>query len=290
MYQGEGRETQVASILGDRPVNSTDHEQIQQEIAAYLAGRLTDAESKTVRDHIEACESCAEVVEAWTPVVHGFRAAGKELLEPHPDSQELLQFARGEITGSDSLKTHLETCPTCLLEVEGARAGSALAEAKPEKVVRSVQPIRYVAMALAAGLVLGVGLMTLVLDPGSGFKGLDGASQLYTLEETVRSTGDTMILEVEPGSTVLPLVLLPAIPDDASPEARFTFEILNEQGETGWSGNYSAAELNHYLEVSGVLTLMVPTLPEGAYTMQLQTDDDPANGPLQEFRFQVRQR
>ncbi len=273
-------------------MNSTDHEQIQQEIAAYLAGRLTSEECAAVRDHIATCAPCADVVEAWTPVAQGFRVAGKALLESHPDSLRLLQYAQGEIAADDALNSHLETCPTCLLEVEGARAGSALADrrSKQEKVLRPVTPMRYIAMAVAAGLILGVGLMTLVLDPGSGFKGLEGATQLYTLEETVRSTGDAMVLEVEPGSTVLPLVLLPAIPDDASPEAGFTFEILNEQGETGWSGNYSAAELNHYLEVSGVLTLMVPTLPEGAYTMQLQADDDPANGPLQEFRFQVRQR
>ena len=109
-------------------------------------------------------------------------------------------------------------------------------------------------------------------------------------EETVRSAGDAMVLEVEPGSTVLPLVLLPAVPADASPEAGFTLEILDEQGETAWSSRYTTAELNRYLEVSGVLTLLVPTLPDGAYSLQLLADDDPANGPLQEFRFQVRQR
>ena len=266
-------------------MNTTDHQKVQQEIAAYLAGRLPEEESATVRDHIAACESCADVVEAWTPVVHGFEIAGEALLEPHPGSLELLQYARGEITADDALKRHIETCPTCLLEVEGARAGSVVADMQPSTVVRSIQPMRYVAMALAAGLVLGVGLMTLVLDPGAGF---DGATQLYSLEETVRSTGDGMVLQVESDSRVLPMVLLPAIPDDASPEARFTFEILDEQGKTDWSANYTAAELNRYLEVSGVLTLMVPNLPDGAYTMQLLAVADPSAGPLQEFRFQIR--
>ena len=100
-------------------MNPTEHERYQLEIAAFLAGRLTDEECEALRDHFETCESCAEVVEAWAPAAAGFRIAGRELLAPHPDSSELHRYARGETAGLEGLAGHLETCATCLLEVEG---------------------------------------------------------------------------------------------------------------------------------------------------------------------------
>ena len=265
-------------------MNAKAHERIQQEIAAYLAGRLTDEESTSVRNHIDSCAECADVVDAWTPAAVGFRLAGDELLAPHPDSLELLRHARGEMVADDDLTRHLETCATCLLEVEGARAGSALSEVRPSRKLT-----RYVSMALAAGLVLGLGLATLVRGPGSPMSSTQGAIQLYSLEETVRSSDAGSVLEVDRDSTLLPLVLVPAVPEDAGPEVMFLIEIRDER-DAVWSNRFTAAELNRYLEVSGVLTLLVPALPEGAYVLQLVAQDSSAAGPLQEYRFQVRQR
>jgi hypothetical protein len=266
-------------------VNATAHERIQQEIAAYLAGRLTDEESRSVRNHIESCPECADVVDAWTPAAVGFRLGGAELLAPHPDSLKLLRHARGEVVADDDLIRHLDTCATCLLEVEGARAGSALSEVRP-----SLKLTRYVSLALAAGLVLGLGLATLVRGPGSPMRPIQGAIQLYSLEQTVRSSDAGSVLEVDRDSTVLPLVLVPAVPEGAGPEAMFLIEIRDEQDNAVWSNRFTAAELNRYLEVSGVLTLLVPALEEGAYVLQLLAKDSSAAGPLQEYRFQVRQR
>ena len=62
--------------------------------------------------------------------------------------------------------------------------------------------------------------------------------------------------------------------------------IQGPDGGIAWNERYTAAELNRYLEVSGVLTLLVPSLPEGDYTLLLVAED----GPVQEFRFEVRQR
>ena len=262
-------------------MNPIDHERFELEIAAFLAGRLTDEECEALRTHIETCESCAGVVEAWAPAAAGFRIAGDRLLAPHPDSRELLRYARGETAGDDSLIEHLKTCPTCLLEVEGARTVPAAKEVRP-----SLKITRYVSMALAAGLVLGLGLATMLRDPGAGLALGHGATQLYTLEEAVRSSNDATVLEVDRESTVLPLVLIPAVPAGAAPDADFTIEITDGQGDTAWSSRFTAAELNRYLEVSGVLTLLVPAQPEGTYTLQLASED----GPIQEFRFEVRQR
>ena len=137
-------------------------------------------------------------------------------------------------------------------------------------------------MALAAGLVLGLGLASLLRDPASG----PVATHLYTLEEAVRSSAAGSLLEVDQGATVLPLVLVPAIPAGAAPDAAFVIDITDEQGATIWSNRFTAEELNRYLEISGVLTLLVPAQPEGFYVLQLASED----GPIQEFRFEVRQR
>ena len=103
------------------------------------------------------------------------------------------------------------------------------------------------------------------------------------------STGGT-VLEVDKDSKVLPLVLIPAVPPGASQDAVFMIEIKDDQGAAAWSGRFTAAELNRYVEVSGVLTLLVPAQPEGAYVLQLRADQTAGDGPIQEFKFQVRQR
>ena len=262
-------------------MDTTQHERFQQEIAAFLAGRLTDEETTEIRNHVRSCEECAGVVEAWAPAAVGFRQAGDELLSPHPESRELLKYGRGETTAGEALGRHLETCSTCLLEVEGARVGSIVREIRPSRKLT-----RYVSMALAAGLVLGLGLATLLPGPGEQRAQGSGATHLYTLEAVVRSSNAPTVLTVDQGSTVLPLVLIPAIPDGASPEAVFMIDIRDEQGEAVWSNSYTAAELNRYLELSGVLTLLVPVLPDGSYSLLLVSEAD----PIQEFRFEVRQR
>ena len=95
---------------------------------------------------------------------------------------------------------------------------------------------------------------------------------------------------MDPGSRVLPLVLLPALPPDAPPGAMFTLELQDGQGRVVWSDRYAASDLNRYLEISGVLTLLVPAQPDGPYTLRLLSEDDPGDGPLQEFRFRIGQR
>ena len=266
-------------------MNHTNHEQFQQEIAGYLAGRLSDDESAELRAHIGSCEECAELVEAWAPAVAGFQFAGAEILTPHPSSVELLRYARGEEQAGEVTVRHLETCPTCSLEVEGARAGSVVREIRPASKIT-----RYVSMGLAAGLLLGLGLANLVRTPEGRSALGPGATQLYTLDQTVRSSDDATVLDVDRDSTVLPLVLIPAIPDDASPDDSFRIELRDEDGEAAWSGRFTTGELNRYLEISGVLTLLVPAQPDGVYTLQLLPEGSPGDEPIQEFRFKVRQR
>ncbi len=219
------------------------------------------------------------------PVTAGFRLAGDRLLAPHPDSLELLRYARGETASDQKLIGHLETCSSCLLEVEGARVGSVLRQVRPAGKLT-----RYVSMALAAGLVLGLGLATLVRTTESRFAGGHGAIQLYTLDDAVRSSGGGTVLEVDADSQVLPLVLIPAVPPGASQDAVFMIEIKDDQGAAAWSSRFTAAELNRYVEVSGVLTLLVPAQPEGDYVLQLREARSAGDGPIQEFKFQVRQR
>lgn len=266
-------------------MNATDHERIKLEIAAFLAERLSDEKSSEVRDHLATCGDCAAIVEAWAPAALGFRQAGPELLESHPDSLTLLKVGRGEEQAGDELSRHLATCATCLLEVQGAGNGVPVQVAGP--TMTTARPaIRTVSMALAAGLVLGLALATLWMTPGSRFAGSPGAIRLYTLEETVRSSDDGAVLEVDGDDTLLPLVMIPAVPQDAKPEEPFRIEIRNGSGELVYSGGYSAGELNRFVELSGVLTLLVPSQPEGDYTLQLISKGE----PIQEFRFQVVQR
>ena len=257
-------------------MNATDHERIQLEIAAFLAGRLSDEDSRQVQDHLAACDDCAAIVEAWAPAALGFRQAGPELLTEHPASLTLLRVGRGEEQAGEELNRHLETCATCLLEVQGAR---------PIKMT-SRSMTRYVSMALAAGLVLGLGLATLLMTPDSRFAGSPGAIQLYTLEDTVRSSGDGTVLEVDGDSALLPLVMIPAVPPNALAEDTFRIEIRKGSGESVWSSGYTAEELNRFVEQSGVLTLLIPLQPDGDYTLQLLSEGE----TIQEFRFQVVQR
>src|SRR5580765_1833836 len=88
------------------------------EIPAYAAGRLDEPARGRLEAHLRECDSCKEMVTTFQELVRELREEGATLFETHPDALVLRTVARGEEPpDAAGIRRHLESCPTCHLEV-----------------------------------------------------------------------------------------------------------------------------------------------------------------------------
>jgi hypothetical protein len=251
----------------------SEHRQIQEEIPAYIAGRLDADAARHVEQHLESCSDCSEIVRDWQTIVTGLKEGGEQLFEPHPDSLSLMRFVRGEEPDPErTIARHVETCTTCQLETEVWRDQEATVTPFRPRATRSVV-YRVASFAVAAGLVLGLGLGLLLRDDGSS--DWTGAVNLLTLDGSARGGDDIPVFSPEPAQPYVPLVLLPTLPADAAEGDRFRFSITDETGGGLWSREMTAAEIRGFIDTSGIVTFLVPSdkLPAGIYNLAFARAD-----------------
>ncbi len=272
----------------------TNHEQLQQQIPAFLAARLDRSESSQVENHLNDCEDCADLVQVGTDLVRGMRDGKEEVFTPHPDVRMLRRYSLGEeLEGRADLVRHAASCASCELEVAAWRRwGKVKATSTQEEEFRRAQGRRFTwKPALAAGILLGMGLTF-------GLRGLapqsveapapwTGSAALLTLEAAYRGAAPVAQIVVESDQPYLPLVVSPELPQAAQAGDRFRFAIAAmDAGAPFWSLELSAEEVRVQLEATGVVTFLVPTggMDAGRYDFSMQ---DAAGAPLVQIPFEV---
>lgn len=267
-----------------------NHEQLQQQIPAFLAARLDPEESGQVENHLNDCEDCADLVQVGTDLVRGMRDGKEEVFTPHPDVRILRRYSLGEeLEGRADLVRHVASCASCELEVAAWRRwGKVKATSTQEEEFRRAQGWRFTwKPALAAGILLGIGLTF-------GLRGLapqpapwTGSAALLTLEAAYRGAAAVPQILVEPGQPYLPLVVAPELPQAAQAGDRFRFTIAAMNAATPfWSLELTAEEVRGQLDATGVVTFLVPTggMDAGRYDFSMQ---DAGGAPLVQIPFEV---
>ncbi len=267
-----------------------NHEQLQQQIPAFLAARLDPEESGQVENHLNDCEDCADRVQVGTELVRGMRDGKEEVFTPHPDVRMLRRYSLGEeLEGRANLVRHVASCASCELEVAAWRRwGKVKATSTQEEEFRRAKGRRFTwKPALAAGILLGIGLTF-------GLRGLapqsapwTGSAALLTLEAAYRGAAAVPQILVEPGQPYLPLVVSPELPQTAQAGDRFRFAIATVDAVAPvWSVELSAEEVRGQLDATGVVTFLVPTggMDAGRYDFSMQ---DAGGAPLVQIPFEV---
>ena len=271
-----------------------NHEQLQEQIPAFLAARLDPEASGQVENHLNGCEDCADLVRVGTELVRGMRDGKEEVFTPHPDVRMLRRYSLGEeLDGRADLVRHVASCASCELEVAAWRRwGKVKATSTQEEEFRRAQRRRFTwKPALAAGILLGMGLTF-------GLRGLapqsveapaawTGSTALLTLEAPYRGATPVAQIVVQPSQPYLPLVVLPELPQAAQAGDRFRFAIAaKDAGTPFWSLELSAEEVRGQLEATGVVTFLVPAggMDAGRYDFSMQ---DAGGAPLVQIPFEV---
>lgn len=268
----------------------SEHEDLQMDLPAYAASRLEGGAAKRLEEHLKECASCREMAESLREFGSAIRERGEALIEPHPAEAEVRDYARGEtVSDRGRIERHLEVCATCSLEVETwKRRPGALADARSMPPAGGLHRWGSVALASAAGLVIGFGVARLLNDasaPPPSVRPTHGpqervlsAGPLLILPRALRGEGVAVTYRIDPRQEFVVMACPVSIPDSAEPDERFRFEIRNADGQMVWSREMTAEAVREHLNsVAEAVTLLAPTsaLEPGGYVFSLSPVNEP---------------
>jgi anti-sigma factor RsiW len=271
----------------------SEHEDLQMDLPAYAASRLEGAAAKRMEDHLRECASCREMAESLQEFGKAIRVDGAVLMEPHPTEAEIRSYARGEkASDRGRIERHLAVCATCTLEVETWKRGhGARSDAHSTPIAGGHQRWGSVALAAAAGLVIGFGVARLLNDasaPPASIRPTEGAQErvlsagpLLILPRALRGEGVAVTYRIDPKQEFVVMACPISIPDNAAPDTRFRYEIRDSGGQVVWSREMTAEAVREHLNsMAEAVTLLAPTsvLEPGEYVFSLSPVDKPDEG------------
>ena len=283
----------------------SDHDTWEEEIAAYVAGRLDEGVRRRVEAHLRDCRPCSELAASVREIAEASGDRDESDSATHPDSLRLRDLALGRGSGDDLLARHLAECASCALEAavwrerEGRPPGSAARRV-------TAAPFRTL-IALAAGLLAGAGAgawyasrtsppirFSAIADrppdrPGTPATPWSGAVQLFFLPNPLRGAEQHPVLRPDPSAPVVLVALQPDLPATLTGTALCRFSIQGIDGGTTWSVDLNADSVRAHLQQSEAVTFAIPAsaLPPGRYEMRLITGDRPDGSPLLQRPFEI---
>jgi hypothetical protein len=281
----------------------SDHTEIQEELAAYVAAQLTGAAYDRVDAHLESCAECRILVAC----AEGISAALQpgDATDPHPDPLLLHPMSRnGSTAGDSSVARHLETCESCSLEAstwEDWTGWTGRAESNPT----SVLPVRlsgrratsgrpwWISPAFAGGAALGAAaaVLILVLIPGivPGEARWSGAAQPLWLDEPYLDASAPPQVSLEGGQPYLPLSVRFTPPSHLGIDDELEFTLENKSGRSLWSHRLNAQEARERLASPGFVLLLVPAdaVQAGDCLLRVTAVRESSREPLLELPFKV---
>jgi hypothetical protein len=267
----------------------SEHEDLQMNLPAYAASRLEGAAAKRMEDHLRECAGCREMADSLRGFGNAIREGGTALMEPHPSEEEIRGYARDEpVSDRGRIERHLAVCATCSLEVETWKRGSGALFSRSRPAAGGLSRWGSVALATAAGLVIGFGIASLLNDssgPGPSVSPTQGlqekvlsAGPLLILPRALRGEGLAVTYRIDPKQEFVVMACPVSIPEDAAPEARFRYEIRGSGGQVVWAREMTAEAVREHLNSTAeAVTLLAPTsaLEPGRYVFSLSSADKP---------------
>jgi hypothetical protein len=245
----------------------SSHEEFQQEIPAYAAGRLTEEVRAHVAAHLSSCDTCRDLAATFRGLGETIGASSEALFGDHPPAAALRDAAlRGEAAADPEIQRHVELCVSCALEMQAWQRMPRPAQARPPQG-RVGAAWGRLGLATAAGMVMGLGLGTLVARPPAA----PVIGPQLVLQPVQRSEADQETYIMFPGQQAFVVACQVTVPRDAADSDRFRFEIGPVGGPAVWSDEVTAAEMRAHLSKSEVVTLLVPAavLSPGRHELRL---------------------
>lgn len=155
-----GRRLKIYPDTWRPPMNSeTTCTAAEHALLQDFGDALLDAHTAArVAEHVRACASCARELQDLRAFEEAMRAS-------HLTSEDVVEIAWTGTPGEGAQK-HLEMCSVCRGDVEAVRAARRLEEEAVVPMPGRRLRLGYIPLALAATIVIGVGL-ALFREPGS---------------------------------------------------------------------------------------------------------------------------
>ena len=297
---------------------TTNHDEIQEQIPAYLLSRLGAEERAMIESHLRECGECSEMLRSFEAIRDAAPALAHGAGE-HPVPSALMALARGEKgVDGEALRAHLDKCVTCDLElaawknfVKAGFSGAAL-EARPPGGLRLRVYGGLLAAALGGVIVGGAWIsewgspegtrgsapaqnLRQVASPpvnssisalrSDGSKAVGGAAALIGPLRNLRGGDETPTFAIAADHFAAILLVTPDLPASGASNSKFRFQILGADGRTLWSAERTGASIVADLEAADVVSFAVPAsvLPDGRYRVNVFFPDEETIGTSFEF-------
>lgn len=231
----------------------------------YVNGTLSSGERAGFETHLGGCAACQRARQTLLVLRSEIEQQGESLFEDHPSSQDLVAFARNELSEDDAgrVQRHLVLCNPCALEkrwVMGDAAGQQVPRTSPQ---RTSLRRYFMPLAAAAGLILAVALWPL-LKQQSGDTAGTGLVDVYFLDSTVRAA-EPQVLEVPDDAASFTLFLqVDALPE----ELPLQVEVLDAAGNSIYQGIQDDSLVR---DTFLVLNCLRSQFPDGDYRARVRS-------------------
>jgi hypothetical protein len=297
-----------------------DHGDVARLIPWYPNGTLAPEDQRRVERHLRECSDCRALLDEARALEPLGDLDPDELLD-HVQAQHLERFA----TAPDSIapelagwiREHLGGCEACrgalrILErssADGAHPVGAKERASRERtsiwgfltgtVLHPAAAAAYLAiLALAIPVYRSVfhlpdveRLKTALVEKPDGIGDWSGAVDLEVLSSVLRGDDTVPAVVLDAGQPVLPLGVEFELPDEVDASAPIRFEVRrgDNQDELVWSQDLAAERIEHNLDHSGIVTLLLSgsRLSPGRYRLMVVPADDPDRRLILDATFEV---
>lgn len=259
----------------------TDGDMLHYLLPWYVNGTLSSGERAGFETHLASCAACQRARQTLLVLQLEIEQQGESLFEDHPSSQDLVAFARNELSGDESgrVQRHLVLCGPCALEkrwVLGDPAGQQRVRTSPW---RTHLRRTFLPLAAAAGLILAVALWPFLQQQAGGTAGT-GLVEVYFLDSTVRAA-ETEVLHVSAEAMSFTLFLqVDALPEELPLEV----EVLDPEGNSLYQGIQGESLVR---DTFLVLHCLRSDFPDGRYMARVRSQAD-GDAMWMEYPFEVR--
>jgi len=262
-------------------IQMTDGDMLHYLLPWYVNGTLSSGERAGFKTHLGSCVACQRARQTLLVLQSEVEQQGESLFEDHPSSQELVAFARNELSEDESgrVQRHLVLCSPCALEKRWV-----LGDAAGQQGLRAVSQrtnLRrfFIPLAAAASLILAVTLWPL-LQQQDGGTARTGLVDVYFLDSTARAA-ESQVLQVPADAESFTLFLqVDALPE----ELPLVVEVLDTEDNSLYQGIQGNSLVR---DTFLALNCRRSDFPDGDYVARVRSQAD-VDAAWTEFPFQVR--
>jgi hypothetical protein len=249
----------------------------------HLNATLAPDEDRAFRAHLDECADCRADLERLRALRDELSRHGAVLLGDHPDPEQLVAIASGEMHGTDAraveaARHHVELCDACATELRWIRGEAVVGPDAPQ---RAAAPSWRV-LAWAASAAAAASLVTALFVSRDETAPATGIVRQHWVIPTERADDTANVFELRPGEDAVHLLLEADLPAAAFP---VTVRITNERGEVVHEDRQVSRDvLVEGLHVS--LRCSIRDCPPGAYDVEI-VPSSPGEPPIR-HRFRLR--